>query len=393
MSDQKSTDSIPRANVGQVFQVLGLLAAAGGRATFDEVRLFLVKRSQRIAPSSRSAMYTVARDVLLDLQKLEFIQAGMLPRTQSQLETLSESPCELTDTGKELVNLYLERETRGRAFDRLLLAWLNLHPYFRAFIARLHQGALLLPDVTSVKQLGTDPRGDENVDTLAQRISEHSVRRLEAAGYPAAQAEAFIKAVGERVHELGRAALSSLDAKRWVDAIQDRVVVPATLTAEGLPFSDAVTLQYVLKAAKDFFAASSTASHPEYSLRVIFPTCEFRPALTEVDNFTEVVHHGKAFASPFFSDAVRAAYNRAAPRAGAYADAYAIRALVCIKLQIQPKVFALCLGDLIETGPASGLTVYTELPFGPPPPGEDYVEIGRNRIGLLKLTSSVNGGQ
>ena len=103
--------------------------------------------------------------------------------------------------------------------------------------------------------------------------------------------------------------------------------------------------------------------------------------------------HGTGFAAPRFSDVIRAAYNRAAPRAGAYADAYAVRALVCIKLQIQPKVFALCLGDLIETGPASGLTVYTELPSAPPPPGEEYVEIGRNRIGLLKLTSSVNGGQ
>ena len=99
MTDQKPTDSIPRANVGQVFQVLRHLAGTGGRSTFDDVRVFLVKRSPRIAPSSRSAMYTVARDVLLDLQKLEFIQARMLPRTQSQLETLSESPCELTETG------------------------------------------------------------------------------------------------------------------------------------------------------------------------------------------------------------------------------------------------------------------------------------------------------
>ena len=106
-----------------------------------------------------------------------------------------------------------------------------------------------------------------------------------------------------------------------------------------------------------------------------------------------MAHHGKPFAAPLFVDALRKAYARAASRPEAYADAYAVRALVCVALQIQPKVFAACLGELIAAGETSGLTIYTELPFDPPPPGEDYVEIGRNRIGLLKLTSSVNGGQ
>src|SRR5262249_3909214 len=127
--EQKTTDSIPRAAILQILQVLAHLATSGGRSTFDEVRLFLVKRSPRSAPSSRSALYTVARDVLLDLQRLELIQMGTIPRTQSRLETLSDAPCELTDAGRELAGLY--KESAGRAFDRLLLAWLNHHTYFR----------------------------------------------------------------------------------------------------------------------------------------------------------------------------------------------------------------------------------------------------------------------
>src|SRR5437899_7259923 len=104
--EQKTTDTIPRAAALQILQVLGRLASVGGKSTFEDVRLFLVQRSSRSAPSSRSAMYTVARDVLLDLQRLELIAAGMIPRTQSKLETMSDAPVELTETGRSLAALY-----------------------------------------------------------------------------------------------------------------------------------------------------------------------------------------------------------------------------------------------------------------------------------------------
>src|SRR5438034_9191140 len=105
MSEEKTTDSIPRASVLQILQVLAHLAGSGGRSTFEGVRQLLVERSKRVAPTPRSAMYTVARDVLLDLQRLEFVRAGVLPRTQSKLDSLSDAPCELTEAGQELAQL------------------------------------------------------------------------------------------------------------------------------------------------------------------------------------------------------------------------------------------------------------------------------------------------
>jgi hypothetical protein len=389
--DQKTTDTIPRAALQQILQVLARLASVGGKSTFEEVRLFLVQRSTRSAPSSRSAMYTVARDILLDLQRLELIEAGMIPRTQSKLDELSDTPVELTETGRSLAALY--KGSAGQAFDRLLVIWMNQHPYFRCFVTRLHQQPLYIPDITSVKQVGSEGRADEKLDALARRVAEHCLSRLAAVSFPAEKASTFTDAVGERVQDLGRASLSGLDAKKWVDTLQDKVVVPALLTAEQLPFTDPVTLQHVLKDAKDFFAASWTSAHPEYSLRVIFPTCEFRPGLADDQAVTEVIHHGKAFAKPRFVAALRSAYERVAKPQGSYADAYAVRALVCISLQMQPKVFAACLADLVAAGPTPELTIYTELPFDPPPSGEDYLEIDNNRIGLLKITSSTNGGR
>src|SRR5438552_3473988 len=126
----KLTDSIPRTTIRQIFHVLSHIESCGGRSSFDEVRLFLLDRSERTAPSSRTAMYTSARDALIDLQKFALIQAGIIPRTQSQLDTHADARCELTESGRSLTALY--HENPGRAFDQLLLLWMNHHSYFRA---------------------------------------------------------------------------------------------------------------------------------------------------------------------------------------------------------------------------------------------------------------------
>src|SRR5205823_2759475 len=92
-----------------------------------------------------------------------------------------------------------------------------------------------------------------------------------------------------------------------------------------------------------------------------------------------------------FTPALLTAYHRLATATGSYVDAYAVRALVCVELGIQPDVFAVRLKQLIELGQSSELLVYTELPFSSTPPGESYIEIGRSRIGRLKV-STISGG-
>jgi hypothetical protein len=380
-TEQKQTDSIPRAALTQVFRVLAYLAGEDESSTFDQVRQYLLKKSARPGPASKVAMWTVARDVLVELQKLGLLEAGVLPRTQSLAEKNADAPCKLTEAGRSLAVLY--KENQGRAYDQMLLAWLNQHLYFRSFIARLHQAPLYVPDITSAKQLGSGRDG-----SVAERVTSICLKRLEPTGFPGEKADAFRRGVEDRVRELTtNTNLSELDAKKWVDAIQDRVVLPAFLQAEQLSF-DAVTFQHVLNAAKFFLAASWTNSHPEVQARAIFPTCSLTPDVAGNEPITAVGHHGKSFARDRFVEALRAAYARIEKSPGGYANAYQVRALVCIGLKIQPKVFALCLRDLIVAGPTPELTIYTDLPFDPPPAGEDYIEVERDRIGLLKLTTS-----
>jgi hypothetical protein len=380
-TEQKQTDSIPRAAMAQIFGVLVYLAGSEESSTFDEVRLVLLKKSARTAPASRVAMWTVARDVLVELQKLGYLDAGVIPRTQSLADRNGDTPCRLTDAGRAVAEAY--KQDQGSAYDQMLLAWLNQHPYFRRFISRLHQAPIYVPDVTNAKQIGSGR--DVNV---ADRVASACLNRLEPTSFPATKGEVFRRGVEERFRDLSaNAALSELDSKKWVDAIQDRVVLPAFLECEQLQF-DAVTFQHVLNAAKHFFAASWTTSHPEFQLRVVYPTCSFSTDIGSDTPVAGVQHHGKSFAKGAFVEALKSAYARTARSPGAYANAYEVRALVCIGLQIQPKVFSGCLRDLIVAGPAPGLTIYTELPFNPPPPGEEYLEVDRNRIGLLKLVTS-----
>jgi hypothetical protein len=385
ISVDKITDSIPRASVEQVLEVLAFVASSNGKSTFDQIRVFLARRSKRLAPASRTFMWTVARDVLSDLQRLSLVETGILPRKQSIAHRYAETPAQATDSGLRLASLY--RESPGRAFDSLLILWLSKHSYFRLLLAKLRVNPLFVPDVTSFAQTGINLTKMENPETIASRLSENCFQRLAIAKFNGDKARVLSQSIHERVQQVSKTlAMTAIDAKQWVDNMQDRVVIPSLLAAESLPF-DTVTFQHLLKAGKDFLAASWTTSHPDYPLRVIFSTCEFRPSLDTDSEVVEVHHHGKSFASERFKSSLLGAYRRLANQSASYVNAYAVRAMVCLDLQIQSQVFAACLKDLLNES-RSDLTIYTELPFDPPPQGEDYLQLDQNRIGLLKLTST-----
>ena len=122
---------------------------------------------------------------------------------------------------------------------------------------------------------------------------------------------------------------------------------------------------------------------------VVFSTCDFTPSPADdsAGTITAVQHHGIAFARPRFATALAAAYKQLAGGSGGYVNAYVLRAIVCVDLRVQPPVFASCLKDLMSAGDAADPVVYTELPFMPPPQGEDYVEVGGRRIGMIMAHS------
>jgi hypothetical protein len=109
------TDTIPRASIDQILSGLRLIDAEGGRSTFERVRIHLLAASRRKAPNTATAMWTVARDVLSELEKLGLATAGFLPRRLSDIERLRETPCEISTNEFEMARLYAENS--GRAYD------------------------------------------------------------------------------------------------------------------------------------------------------------------------------------------------------------------------------------------------------------------------------------
>jgi hypothetical protein len=149
-----------------------------------------------------------------------------------------------------------------------------------------------------------------------------------------------------------------------------------------------VTFQHVLRAAQDFLTAAWTASHPIFGGRIVFSTCDFKSAVDEKEwKPSQVAHHGVSFAEKDFPEALIAAYRKLVGTSSAYVDAYALRAVVCVNLGIQPQVFERCLTSCIASRGVGGLKIFTELPFSPPPAGEDYVKAASDRIGLIKLSA------
>ena len=381
--DSKTTDTIPRASIAQILGALGHLASVE-KSNFEAIRRFLFLQSNRRAPASNTALWTVARDVLTELQRLGRGTVGTLPRRRSDIDRLRESPCEITDAGKDLAQINATKS--GQAYDTLLLAWMNTHPYFRGLLSRVLASPLYVPDVTNAAQLGNSRLPDE----LGSHVLRNCLDRLARIDFASAKIAVFEQSVRRRMTDIAKLLASpDLDSKKLVDLVQDSVVIPSFLEAEQLAF-DGVSFQHLLKIAGEFFAAASTTSHPDFSGRIVFSTCDFSP--NPIDdagaNIVTVQHHGNAFAQPRFAGALIAAYSRAAGVSGGYADAYSLRAIVCVDLQVQPPVFSSCLKELIAAGDAAELVVYTELPFTPPPQGEDYVEVRGRRIGSIKLIST-----
>jgi hypothetical protein len=380
---QHVTDTIPRARLRQILDALAAVSMMGG-CTFDEVRGFLSRRSKTTSLTP-FAMATVARDVLSDLNRLQLVHIGPIPRKRSELEQRKHAKCEITDDGAKLAELY--RATPGQAFDRLLLSWINEHPYFRLFILRVMQSPLFIPTVTSVKQFDRKLLANSNSSEIIQQIAANCVNRLIRASTPAAKISAFKEFFQEKMNELWHHRLSELDAKTLIDAIENRAVLPALLKAENLPF-DAVTFERLLWAARDFLCAASISSHPDFSGNVVFATSCFKPDLLANPDApaVSVTHRGYTFTRETFQERFTEAYRSVAGQSRAFIDIYALRAIVCLSLKIQPKVFNKCLESLANDSARSHQTIFFELPFKPPPKGELYVQVGNQRIGQVNIS-------
>src|SRR5271165_3528435 len=243
-SERKITDTIPRASIEQIFGALQELARSGGQSTFEGIRLRLLSASKRRAPNTATAMWTVARDVLVEMERLKFATIGTLPRKLSDVDRLRETPCAISKAGTDIAEQY--RQNPGRAYDAMLLLWLAEHPYFRRFVMRLLDSPLYIPDITNMGQLGLESVKGKVMSNIAGSLNASCQQRLEAVSWSEYKLNLLGVSINRRVAELHETFYApDIDAKRLIDGIQNSVVLPAFLEAEGLPL-DPVTFQQLL---------------------------------------------------------------------------------------------------------------------------------------------------
>jgi hypothetical protein len=381
-------DTIPRASIQQLLTTIQFIASNSGDTTFEQVRTHLLASSARKAPNTRTALWTVARDVLAEIARLQLGSVGVLPRKLSDVARYADTPARLSIPGLSLAQKCNEKI--GRAYDELFVLWFKEHHYFRRLVIRLLRGPLFVPDVTSITQVGIEAVKGTAGNTIGAALIENCVSRLAAVGVGASNLDVLRVGISRRLSESGRHIEAASDAKQLIDLIQDTIVLPAFLESEALPF-DPVTFQQLVRCSQEFFSAAWTASLPGFSGRVVFQTCEYDAPLAEDPNarLSRLVHHGVAYAAPSFPDALRSAYQRTAAGLSGYVSAYSVRALVCTSLNLPLPVFGRCLERLLPMARDEDFSVYTELPFESPPQGEEYVEVNGRRIGRLKLAPKI----
>src|SRR5207244_12050461 len=74
-------------------------------------------------------------------------------------------------------------EKVGRAYDALLILWLQEHPYFRRFVVRLLESPLYVPDVTNIGQLGLESVKGTAVPAISETLVRNCMARLKAVGW------------------------------------------------------------------------------------------------------------------------------------------------------------------------------------------------------------------
>jgi hypothetical protein len=374
-----ATDTIPRASLESIVSSLEIIASASDAVPFDDVRIALQQVSlARPSPLLRTAMLSTTRDVLADLRRLKLIDlVGPLPRPSQTVQ--KECLCRLTLAGIDMARKF--QNDKGLGYDALFALWYEFHPHFATLITRLQSRPFFLPEFTGAKHLSPELIKTLDTGIFAEGIAAKTVAKLPAQFFEHVSSERVILEVTSRAAELhSKTSMETVvDPQQAVEKIQDTVVAPAILACEGLEF-DRVSLKHILKAARDFFACSSTTMLPDCDSRTYFITSHLDQG--ENDK-THIVHHGVRYAEDSFGAVMRSCYEMLNMGGMSWVDAYALRAQVCVDLRIQQEVFNRCLGEYVERNPGG---VGTELAFKCGPAGEKPIEVRGKEIGLIKLT-------
>ncbi len=382
------TDTIPRIRLRDLVSAIQFVGRTEA-PTLESLRVKL--NADRRTVSGGTAGYSVARDTASELDRLGLALVGPLPKDAKGFEKKRNSVIKLNEHGRELADKI--QSDRAAAYNQLMIAFFEAHPYFRRYVLALVRGPFLAPVVTSAKHHISQRYG--NAKTLADDVAagrfelssliEVTEKRLKRA-LDRAEASEITDSVEELVKKLRPAADTEPQtefARKMLMAINE-IVVPATLRKEGLGF-DFNSLRRMWLMGKEFQTSWATSAHPMHDAWLTFATAKV--VLNADQSRIEALK---------FESGIRALSNDFLERLfEAYAlmqswgqpsvvTAWELRAVFCFQNECSPRAF-----DHLFLEYYGGSDTYRiEKDFVPTnkPTHEEGLKIGGREIGLIRIS-------
>jgi len=231
--------------IGRMPHVLAHVTAqlpglAAGEDRFEDIRLrygqtmsALAARGLARVTAPRAGIgssyryWSSTRDLIKELQTLGWVKAGPVPSTRASVDAHRDRRYTLTSAGGGVAGQAMSRVMLA---DRLTDALLGAHPYFRALLGELDQGAIFCPEV-----------GEGQVQRNSGRRfwAEHAVALFERSdpriNVTADDLDAHLAAALRRRFGSRRAEGLKPTAKEVAEALSD-AFAGASLSARGLHF-------------------------------------------------------------------------------------------------------------------------------------------------------------
>jgi len=351
VNEKLRTDTITRVTARDLLLILRTFEQSP-ESTMENVRLRLCL--DRKMKRRGTFLWSTARDILVELDRLGYVTGAPSPKTSRHFEDLAVAPVRLAEDGRALLATFVSE--KALAYDTLFGRLYERHPYLQAMVGVLHRQPVLAPVISSMKEHISDryasaasladdvARGTLDVDGLVERLGRRSgpermltneeIREIRD-GVKALLRDAAVSAVQEEPPRF---------AKNFMEKL-NHIVIPAIFRREGIGF-DYRTHRTLWALGEEFRVWCVTRSHPDYDGWYVYPTARIElngdgRQVTGINFDSRLADVRRDFLQRLY-----AAYQKLqAVRGTTYVTAWELRAVFCVENRCQGSTFDKVFGE------------------------------------------------
>lgn len=299
--------------------------------------------------------YGRQRDVLSELDRLEYVRGVPSPKTSQHFVDMANIPIHLTEEGKELLEFFAR--DKAVAYDNLFSKMYQRHPYLQAFVSILGEQRLFAPVISSMKEHVSDRYTSTMI--LAEDVSKGVI-----------DVEVFIRLLSQRIKhglreeqtkEIREAVIGLLqdtalkaaqdDLARFAKMFMEKLnhlVIPALFREKGIGF-DYRTHRALWSMGEEFRLWCTTRSHPDYDGWLVYPTATIKLSDDRKRIAGLIFDTGLANIRERFLSRLHDAYQKLQSLRGTtFVTIWELRAVFCVDNRCQRSVFDRVFGEKLS---------------------------------------------